>query len=396
MANTNLTVDQITKESLVVLHQKAAFLGTIDKQYDSSFANEGAKIGDSLRIRLPDEPVVRDGINMAAQDSVERSTTLTVTTIKGVDLDFSSVDLTMDIDNFSNRKIVPALTRLAAVVEADAYSMYKDVANMVDGDAASITFNHVMEGRKSLVDYLAPEMDRSVMLSTQHNLDLVDTLKVLFNPTKTLSKQYLKGLMGRAGEMDFYENTHVGKHTTGTAAKTTGYAMDGAAQSGANLVIDTGTTTFLKGDVITIAGVNRIHPETKVDEGVLKKFVVTADSGASAISLAISPSISLTGGNQNVFAGPADGALLVKIGAGASETLDTTMAYQKGAFTFATADLLIPNGVDYAARHNLDGLSISVIKDFSISDRTFPCRLDILYGYKTLREQLACRIHADG
>jgi len=396
MANTLLTVLDITRENLVILHQKAQFLGTINKQYDASFAKEGAKIGSSLKIRLPNEYVVRDGINMVSQDTTEAQVTLNVTNVKGVDLDFTSQDLTMDMENFSNRIIAPAMSVLAAAIEADAYSMYKDVSNIVDNDASSITFKNILEGKKSLADNLAIPNDRTAMLSTQHNVDMVDVLKGLFQDSEAIKKQYREGLMGRTGGLDFYENTHVGNHLTGTAAKITGYLINGAAQSGANIVVDTGATTFLKGDIFTIAGVNSVHPETKVDTGVLKKFVVTADSGAAAVLLSISPSIVLTGAKQNVATGPADNAALTKVGAGASESLNNTMVYQKDAFTFATADLLLPTNTDFAAREDKDGLSISVIRDFSISDRTFPCRLDILYGYKTLREQLACRIHADG
>jgi hypothetical protein len=123
---------------------------------------------------------------------------------------------------------------------------------------------------------------------------------------------------------------------------------------------------------------------------------VTADAGANATSLAISPAIVVTGAGQNVVASPADNAPIVKVGAGASETLVQSLAFHQDAFAFVTADLPMPNGVDLSARETLDGISMSVIRDFAINDRSFPCRIDVLYGYKAIRPQLACRIHADG
>lgn len=397
MANTILTPTAVTRKALEILHQKCNFIGSINRQYDDSFAKSGAKINDSLKIRLPNEYTVRTGATLSTQDTTETSTTLQVATQKGVDLNFTSVDLTLSLDDFAERILDPAMSVLAANIEADAYSMYKDVYNMVDGDGAAISMAKILEGRKNLNDNLAPmDSSRSAILSTGHSADLVDALKGLFQDSNAIKKQYREGMMGRTGGFDFLENTHVGNHTTGTAAKTTGYLVNGASQTGATLTVDTGTTTFLVGDVITIAGVNRVHPETKADTGELQKFVVTADSGASATSLSISPAITTSGGRQNVSGSPADNAAITKIGAGASELLTNSMVYHKDAFTFATADLLLPTGVDFARREVFDGISIRLVRDYDINNDKFPCRLDVLYGYKTIRPQLACRIHADG
>jgi len=181
------------------------------------------------------------------------------------------------------------------------------------------------------------------------------------------------------------------RHATGTSATTTGYLVDGVSQTGSTLAVDTGTTTFLKGDIITIAGVNRVHPETKVDTGQLQTFVVTSDSGASATSLAISPAITTTGGKQNVTGSPADNAAISKQG-GASASHDVSLSYAKDAFTFATADLRMPSGVDFAAREIMDGISMRIVSDYDITTDKFPTRVDVLYGYKAQRPQLATRL----
>lgn len=399
MANTLLTVDMITREALRILHQKLTFISNINRAYDDSFAQEGAKIGDTLRIRLPNQYVVRTGATLSAQDTVETSVSLQVATQKGVDLNFTSVDLTLDMETFSTRIIEPAMAVLAAAIESDALtSMTKDVYNIIDSDAAALDFLDLANANAKLSDNLAPiDNNRCCLLSNTSQAVIVDALKGLFQDSTQIADQYTEGMMGRTAGMNFYSSSHVSDHQTGTAAKTTGYLVNGASQTGASITVDTGTTTFLAGDIITFAGVNRVHPETKVDTGVLQQFVVTADSGASATSLAISPSLdSGSTGSQNVSASPADNAAIVKVGAGANDLLNSNMAFHKDAFTFATADLVMPDGVDFAAREIYDGISMRVVRQYDINNDKFPCRLDVLYGYKTIRAQTACRIHADG
>lgn len=389
MANSNLTPTMVTREALRILHQKLNFIGNIDRQYDSSFAQNGAKIGDTLKIRLPNQYTVRTGATLSVQDNIENSVDLTVATQKGVDVEFTSAELTLDIDDFSSRILEPMMAVLAANIESDALSMYKDVYNQVDNIGSSATLAKILQGRKILVDNLAGS-SFTANLNTQDNVDLVDALKGLFQDSTQIAKQYREGMMGRTSGFEFFENTLMPRHTTGTAAATTGYLVNGASQTGATLTVDTGTTTFLKGDIITIAGVNRVHPETKADTGELQTFVVTADSGASATSLAISPSITTSGGTQNVSGSPADNAAISKQG-GASATYDISLGYARDAFTFATADLRMPNGVDFAAREVMDGISMRVVSDYDITNDKFPTRIDVLYGYKAQRPQLAVR-----
>jgi hypothetical protein len=392
MANSILTPTAVTRKALAILHQKLNFIGSINRQYDDSFAKSGAKIGDSLKIRLPNQYTVRTGASLSTQDTSESSTTLQVATQKGVDVTFSSAELALSLDDFSDRILEPAMSGLAANIEADALSMALDVYNAVNNVGNAITLNKALTARKVLVDALAPGSDRTLLLNTQDNLDLVDALKGLFQDSSEIAKQYRDGAVGRtAGFGTIYENTLLPSQTTGTAASTTGYLSNGATQSGATIAVDTGTTTFKKGDVITFAGVNRVHPETKSDTGVLQQFVVTADAGASATSLSISPAIVASGATQNVSNTIADNSAIVKVG-GASAVYKPSLAYHKDAFTFATADLPLPGGVDFAARENFDGLSMRIVRQYAISTDTMPCRIDMLYGYKTIRAQLAARI----
>jgi hypothetical protein len=397
VANSILTPTAVTREALRILHQKLTFVGSINRSYDDKFAKSGAKIGTALNIRLPNEYTVRTGAVLSAQETSEISTELTVATQKGVDLNFTSAELTMSLDDFSSRILDPAMSVLAASIEADAFSMYKNVYQMVDGDAAALTFAHLMQGRQKLNEALTPpDSARTALLSNAHQVKIVDALKGLFHDSDAVTKQYRDGIMGRTAGFTFAETTHATDHTSGTAAKTTGYTVNGATESGATITIQTGSTTFLIGDIVTLAGCFRVHPETKVSTGVLQQFVVTANSGANATSLAISPSIVVSGARQNVSGYPTNTGAVVKVGAGANELLNTSMVYHKDAFAFVTADLVMPEGVDFARRETLDGISMRIVRAYDINNDKFPCRLDVLYGYKAIRPQLAVRIHADG
>ena len=194
--------------------------------------------------------------------------------------------------------------------------------------------------------------------------------------------------MGRTAGFDFMENTLWPSHPRGAAVET-GYLVNGANQTGGTLTVDTGTTAPIEGDVFTIQGVYRVHPETKAPTGILQQFVV--GPAATATSWPISPAIVTSGAAQNVSNAPADNAP-VKIAGAASAPHGISMAYHKSAFAFASADMVMPRGVDFAAREVFDGVSMRIVRQYDINSDKFPCRLDVLYGYKALRPQLACRL----
>lgn len=400
MPNTILTPTAVTREALRILHQKLNFVGNVTRSYDDSFAKSGAKIGDSLKVRLPNEYVVRTGATLSAQDTTESSVTLQVATQKGVDLNFTSADLTLSLDDFSSRILNPAMSVLAANIEADALSMYKDVYNLVDQDTVALSWNTILNGRKTLVDNLAPmDGDVTCLLSTGSNVKLVDALKGLFQDQDAVAKQYREGKMGKGAGMTFYENTLLQSHLTGSAVKTTTYTVNGAVTTNGStsVVVAVGATTFKAGDVFTVSGCFRVHPETKVSTNVLQQFVVTADYAGGAGTVSFAPAIYTSGGRQNVVAaGMANGAAIVKVGAAANEYLNGDLVFHKNAFAFATADLVMPSGVDFAAREVMDGISMRAVRQYDINNDKFPTRLDVLYGYKTIRAQLAARLHADG
>ena len=397
MSNTILTPTAVTREALRILHQKLNFVGSINRQYDDSFAKEGAKIGDTLKIRLPNQYTVRTGAALVAQDTTESSVSLQVATQKGVDMNFTSVDLTLSLQDFSQRVLDPAMSVLAANIEADAMSMYKDVNTAVWNSGSALTMANVLAGRKILQDALVPLDNRTANLSTQPMVDLVTDSKSLFNAQGEISKQYKEGYVGRAAGFDFMENTLWPAHTRGAAntsytvdTRTSALATDGTAYS--SFTISSGSGSWNVGDIFTIANVYRVHPETKNSTGVLHQFVVT-EALAGTGTLKFAPEIVLGGAKQNCSISSTSATAAITVAGTASGSDDTSLLYHKDAFAFATADLVMPKGVDFAAREVMDGISIRIVRQYDINSDKFPCRLDVLYGYKTLRRQLATRLH---
>jgi hypothetical protein len=370
----------------------------VNRTYDDSFAKTGAKIGDTLKIRLPNQYTVRSGKTLSTQDTTETNTTLQVATQKGVDVNFSSAELTLSLDDFSKRILDPAMSVLAANIEADALSMYKDVYASV-GTAGTIptgtdALKVYLQARQKLNQYLAPmDNNRTMHLLPESTVEIVNSLKGLFQDSKAITEQYREGEMGRTAGFDWYENTILPTHTIGN--KVASLTVSGATQTGATLVIG-GTAnndTFKAGTVFTIAGVFRVHPETKATQADLQQFVVTADLTATTTTatIGISPPIVTSGAAQNVSNSPANSAAIVVTGA-ANTGYGQNLAFHKDAFAFATADLVMPQGVDFARREVFDGISMRIVRAYDINNDNLPCRIDVMYGYKTIRPQLACRV----
>jgi hypothetical protein len=317
-----------------------------------------------------------------------------VATQKGVDVTFSSAELTLSLDDFSKRILDPAMSVLAANVEADAMSMFKDVGQSIWNGGAAATLSKILAGRKKIQDALAPLNDRTANLNTQDNVDLVDQLKGLFQDSTAVAKQYREGFMGRTAGFDFMENTLWPTFTRG--AGNTAYVVNtstGITSGSTTIAVTAGANAMNRGDVFTIAGVNYVHPESKADTGVLFQFVVAVDYAGGAGNVTVYTAPVTSGGGQNVVINSAGAGKALTFFGTASTAVGTSLLYQEGAFAFATADLQMPDGVDFAKREVLDGISMRIVRQYDINEDRFPARLDVLYGYKTLRPQLACRVH---
>ena len=402
MANAFLTISMITREALRVLENNLTFTKGVNRQYDSRFGVEGAKIGTVLNVRKPPRYVGRTGSAISIEDAVETQVAVTLDTQFGVDISFTSEDLALKIDDFSERFITPAVATIANKIDHSGLALYKDIYQSVGapGTTPNALLTYLSAGVK-LDDSAAPmDGQRAVCITPLMQATMVDALKGLFQQSSAIASQYRKGQMGTAAGFDWFMDQNVNSHTVGPLGGTP--LVNGGSQTGASLITDGWTASaasrLKQGDVFTVAGVNSVNPQSRQDTGVLQQFVCTADKssdGSGNLTQTISPSIVVSGYGQTVTGSPADNAALTIVGA-ASTVTPQGLASHKDAFTLAMADLPLPKGTDMAARVSDDqlGMSIRMIRDYDITTDKFPCRLDVLFGWATLRPELACRVQA--
>jgi hypothetical protein len=405
MANSILTPQIITREALRILHAQSNFLTKINRQYDSRFAVSGAKIGTSLDVRLPNKFTVRSGSTYSAQNMVERKVALPVATIKGVDCTITDTELTMSLNDFSEQFLKPAMNQLASDIEYSAMlSMYKSVPNAVGTVSTQIDYKKFQQAGQKLTENLAPSSDRTFLLNPSSRVEFSDAVKGLFQSSSNIDDQYREGMVGRTGGFDVFENTMIPVHTTGTYGGTplTNGATQGSTGSGnayvatSDIITDgwtSGGTSLKAGDIVTFAGCYDVHPETKVSTGVLKKFVIVSDVSdtTGAITMTVSPGVIAGGAYQNCSNRIADNSAITVLGTSAT-AYGQNLAFHKDAFTFVSADLDIPKGVDMAAREKFGNISMRFVRWFDGDSGDWKARFDILHGMAALYPELACRL----
>ena len=400
MSNSILTIDMITRKALEILENNLVITRNVNRQYDDSFAVEGAKIGSTLRIRLPDRALVTDGAALQVQDDNEQFTTLTVASQKHIGVNFTSAELTMQLDDFAERVLKPRISQLASSIDADVANAYLGIGNSVGTPGTTPSTSLVLlQAQQKLNENAAVMNPRYATVNPAANAGLVEGMKGLFNPTDTISKQFKNGMMG-TGVLGFDEinmSQSIKQFTTGSRTATGGTLSASVSTQGATTIAITGggnAGTVKIGDVFTVADCFAVNPQTRESTGSLFQFVATANvtlgsSGEGSITVA--PIYTSANALATVDSFPASGAAVVFVGAASSQYAQN-LVYHKDAITFATADLLLPQGVDMAARAVHNGISLRVVRQYDINNDRMPCRIDVLYGYNTIRPQMAVRM----
>lgn len=409
MANTVLTPDIIAKEAVVILDNELVMGKKVFRGYEKEFDNKvnGYSVGDSVTVRKPTDFTVRDGAVRSVQDVVEGKTTITVDKQKGVDFEFTSKDLTLNIKDLSDRVIRPALIQLANQIDTDIMAEYKNIPSWVGTPGQLInSFSDFYTGVTRLNELAVPQEMRCGTLSPSDHGALLGSQTALYNDTIN-KPAYREGNTGKVGGVDLYMTQNVPTHTVGVATGTP--LVNGADQNVTyDAVKDTGTQTLntdgwtnsttgiLKaGDVFTIAGVNAVNPVTKADLGFLRQFTVVADanSGASTgpAALTISPPIITSGAFKTCSAAPADNAAITVVGTGGTNYRQN-MLFHRNAFSLVSVPMISPPGAKDVARRTYKGMSVRVIPDYDHTNDKSIWRLDVLYGVDTVDPRLATRL----
>ncbi len=400
MANTLLTIDMITRKALEILENNLVITRNVNRQYDNSYAVEGAKIGTTLRIRLPDRALVTDGAALQVQDDNEQFTTLTVASQKHIGVNFTTAEMTMQLDDFAERVLKPRISQLAASIDADVANSFNNIFQSVGTPGTTPSSTQVLLAAQQKLNEAAAVMSpRYVTVNPAANAALIEGMKGLFNPVSTISAQFKNGMFGE-GILGFNElnmSQSIKQFTTGSRAAASVSVKGTVSTQGASTITLNGVTgeTLKKGDVFTIANVFAVNPQTRESTGSLQQFVVTEDITAASseyLNVKISPAIYTSAhalATVNSF--PQNSAAVTFLG-GVSTQYPQNLVYHRDAIAFATADLLMPQGVDMASRQVHNGISMRVVRQYDINNDRMPCRIDVLYGYSVIRPQMAVRL----
>lgn len=401
MAQSLLTIDMITNKALEILENNLVITRNVNRQYDDSFAVEGAKIGDTLRIRLPDRALVTDGAALQVQEVNQQFTTLTIASQKHIGVNFTSAELALSMDDFADRVLKPRVSQLAASIDADVANAYKDIFQSV-GTPGTVpaTSLVLLQAQQKLNEAAAGMSPRYATVNPAANAGLVEGMKGLFNPTSTISRQFKNGMMGEGilGYEEINMSQSIKVHTTGSASRSDTPIVKTTLTNGATkLTLDncTDSLTLVPGDVFTIAGVFAVNPQTRESTGSLQQFVVqntVTSASTEFVDVEFTPAVyAPTQALATVSKLPAANDVVTYLGA-ASTGYPQNLVYHKDAITFATADLLLPQGVDMAMRKVHNGISMRIVRQYDINNDRMPCRIDVLYGYSVIRPQMGVRI----
>jgi hypothetical protein len=415
MSNNLLTISMITNEALMVLENELTFSSEVDRNYDDQFAVSGAKIGNTLNVRRPGRFIGTSGPALNVEDFNETSVPVTLSTQFHVDTQFTTQDLALSLDQFSDRVLKPAVAAVANKIDFDGLTMAKNsTANIVGtaGTPPTSLLTYLTAGAYLDSEGAPRDGRRSCIVEPFTGATIVDSLKGLFVPSDVIGKQYQKGMMGRdSAGMNWKMDQNVVNQTFGSYSDTlstntttfTGSLTSGWAQTSTiTLVSSAGTATLNQGDVIQIAGVYAVNPQNRsaYGSGKLRNFVVTAQTTVASgggTSVTVSPAI-ITGGQfQNVtIIGATSTTAVVTPFNKAGTVSPQNLVMHKNAFTLATADLELPDGVVFAGRASDKelGLSMRVVRQYTINNDSIPTRVDVLYGWAPLYPELACRVAA--
>ena len=416
MANTIVTPSLIAKEALMQLENNLVMGNQVHREYKKEFT--GGQ-GDSVSIRKPVKFYTADGATRVNQDVEEKTTNITIDQRKHVSWKFSTQDLTLSTEEYSERYIKPAMITLANTVDRSLLSLYSYAWNSQGTPGTTPADFAAVAGSAQRLDEMAVPSDmRSMMLNPAAHYAVAGNQLTLDSVGAMGKSAYERAQVGYVAGFDTFSTQNVQSHTVGVATGTPlvnggsqnvtyAAAVSGSTTGGTSQTLNTdgwtnSTTGILKaGDVFTIAGVFAMNPVPgegatgKTQMPYLQQFTVLADADSGATTgpaaLTISPAIITTGPYQTVSAAPADNAAITVLGTGGT-AYPQNIGFHKNAFALVTCPLEMPDGAAFKARESHNGLSVRVVKDYDIDSDDDIIRLDILYGRKAIYPDLASRL----
>jgi hypothetical protein len=399
----------IAKEALMQLENNLVFANRVHREYKKEFT--GGQ-GSTVSIRRPVKFATTNGATLTKQDVEEKSTNIVVDQRKHVGWEFATQDLTLSIEEYSERYIKPAAITLAQTVDRSIATLYRSVWNLVGTPGTTPANFSAVALAAQRMDEMAVEMaDRTMAVNPAAAYAIANNQTTLNGVGDVRKTAYEKAKVNEIANFEIYQSQNVVSHLVGPLGGTP--LVNGGSQAvtyanavGSNwsqsLITDGWTAAaslrLRAGDVFTIANVFAVNPVpgegSKQALPYLQQFTVLADvssDGSGNLTATISPPIIVSGPFQTVSATAADNAAITVVGTAAT-SYPMNVGFHKNAFALVTVPLEMPDGAAFKARESYNGLSMRVVKDYDITNDTDIIRLDILYGVKAIYPDLACRL----
>lgn len=403
-------MEQVTQEVGLYFNQSLRGVANFDRHYSDEFANTGAKIGDTLKIRLPQQWEAVEGEALEVQNILDQTVTLILNRRRHVGFGYSSAQETTDLDEIRSRYVQPAAETLAAIYDrislADVYKkVYNWIGTLGTTPSAGLTFSTAVA---RILDAGGPDEGLVAILNPLTGATMANTTAALFHPSGPVTENYRRGQMAhdQLGISKWFMDQNIPRFTSGACTGASTPLVNGAGQTGSSIITDgwgSGTSALVEGDVVTFAGVYGVHPISKESTGRLQQFTLTAaiSDTTGAITLPISPSIITSGPLQTVTAAPANNAVVTYWAMAAGGTQAATVSPQNlvhapKAFASAMVDLKMPRGGANGTRVNSKSLALSIryVEQYAITSDQNLNRLDILFGTASPYPWAACRVVA--
>ncbi|MHB1260336.1 MAG: P22 phage major capsid protein family protein [Thermoplasmatota archaeon] len=405
--NTLVTASWVIKKVTQRLTNALRFTSNVNRGYDDQYVVAGAKVGYTVNARLPQRYQTNKGAGLSPVGVSEEVVPISLTDQANIGIEFSSASLKMEVDNYAERYIDPAVEAIANTVDYDGLSrMYKKTFRTVGTPAVVPATNSVyLDAGVKLSEGAVPTNRLVAMLTSQMHATIANANLALFNPSAAISKQYRTGMFGNdvLGIKEWYKDENIATHVVGALGGTP--QMNGTTVSGATSIVTNGWTSaaavrLKEGDVIQIGGVFEINPMSYQSTGRLKDFVVTADTASDSsgnMTIPIYPAVIAGTAYATADAVPLTGAAITIFGHASSHANKVSrqgLVYDPNAYTCVMADLPLPQGVWVSKRISNKALGVSVrfIKAYDVMSDQSPARLDVLYGWAAVRPEMSCRV----
>jgi hypothetical protein len=414
MSNTTLTSSIISKKALMVLENTLTLAKGVNRDYSSKFAVENAKIGATYNLRKPPRYIGREGEALAVEGSTESFVPVTVNRLSGVDISFSTTDLALNIEEFSDRFLVPAMASVANKIDSAIANLYTDVFRISNGGASAASYGtsgylndgthntiaavqgQILTAGAILTESGVPTTQRSMVIDPMSQVSMITPMTALFNPSQKVSAIFEDAALAtNTLGFDWAADPNIMQFTP--LASGTFSALASVPASGATslIITCTGTAVLPKGTILSMAGVYAINPQNRLSTGRLAQFVVTADTTLSAadVTIPIYPAYIPRGQFATCAGTPAGtAAVTTHTGAVGAAAQSQNMAFNRNAFALVTVDQEIPQGVHFAAREVYKNISLRIVRQYDINSNQIPARIECLFGVKTIYPELAVRL----